>query len=140
MEEKLFWSGDCQHLVLYFSFDSSDGRRRSIRNMLATFLAQIICHHMPAYDDSLIETRFRLLDESRGGWTNHDLINFFEFFRRDGPLINVSCVINNFDGCTEDSQKAFLKYFSRYSIGFDTEWKVAFTSREPLVLADDLKK
>ncbi|KAL9076029.1 MAG: hypothetical protein Q9157_003808 [Trypethelium eluteriae] len=107
-----------RHLVLYFSFDRWDRCRNSIKHMLATFLAQI-------------------LHRDRSG-SDLDLLQWFELFRLDGAVDNVSCVVNYIDECTETSQKGFIELLSRYAYGSEATWKIAITSRQNRALVGSL--
>ena len=118
---------EVRHLVLYFSFDRWDRRYNSVKNMLSTFIAQIICHHTKDMSEAL-KRWFERLNQFRS-WTDVDTIHWFDAFRGINQLHNVSCVINYIDECTEASQKALLAYFLEYARGSERTWKIAVTSR-----------
>ncbi|SPO04697.1 related to ankyrin 1 [Cephalotrichum gorgonifer] len=122
-------------LVLYFSFDRWDVRRDSIRDMLSTFMAQTICHY-PRVSNWVSEL-FARLDHERG-WTEADLVYWFERFRFTNEYDHVMCVINNFDECTKGSRKPFLESFARVAGTSEHPWRVIITSHEPGALLDEL--
>ncbi|KAJ4321999.1 hypothetical protein N0V84_005046 [Fusarium piperis] len=122
-------------LVLYFSFDRWDVRCDSIRDLIATFLAQIITH-FPRLNQQL-EFFFNQLQNERG-WTETDLVQFFEWFRASDEVDEVGCVINYFDECTPASRKQFLDNFVHVSQNVETPWKVAVTSHRPGALTEEL--
>ncbi|KAH7271898.1 hypothetical protein MRS44_004360 [Fusarium solani] len=122
-------------LVLYFSFDRWDVRCDSIRDLIATFLAQIITH-FPRLNQQL-EFFFNQLHNEHG-WTETDLIQFFEWFRSSDEVEEVICVINYFDECTPASRKKFLENFVYVSQNVETPWKVVVTSHKPGALTEEL--
>ncbi|KAK7409059.1 hypothetical protein QQX98_008763 [Neonectria punicea] len=122
-------------IVLYFSFDKWDVRCDSIRDMLSTFLAQIICHHPRL--SSPAETLFTRLDHERG-WTEADLVYWFQMFRATGEIEQVLCVINHFDECTKGSRAPFLGNFAYISQTCEQPWKVVVTSHQPSALSKEL--
>ncbi|KAM0415652.1 hypothetical protein ACHAPT_013402 [Fusarium lateritium] len=125
-------------LVLYFSFDRWDVRCDSIRDLIATFLAQIITH-FPKLNQQL-EFLFNQLHNERG-WTETDLVQFFEWFRNfrsAGDVEEVMCVINYFDECTSASRKKFLDNFIYVSQNVEMPWKVVVTSHRPGALTEEL--
>ncbi|RFU77308.1 ankyrin 1 [Trichoderma arundinaceum] len=133
MEDRALKSADT--LVLYFSFDRYDVRCDSLRDMLATFLAQIICY-FPAVEDRVKMTFARFRQER--GWTEADLIYWFERFRFTNEVEHVMFVINHFDECTKGSRKQFLDNFAYFSQASENSWKVVVTSHKPGALSDEL--
>ncbi|RSL73504.1 hypothetical protein CEP51_011751 [Fusarium floridanum] len=140
--EQVFYSLDAEaegisrrSLVLYFSFDQWDVRCDSIRDLIATFLAQIITH-FPRLEQQL-QFFFRQLQNERG-WTETDLIQFFEWFRSSDEVEEVVCVINYFDECTPASRKKFVDNFIYVSKNVETPWKVVVTSHRPGALTEEL--
>lgn len=125
-------------LVLYFSFDRWDTRCDSTKDMLSTFLAQIICRHTRGMS-RWVDILFEHLNQEHG-WSESDLINWFDYFRCRGPVDSVSCVINYFDECTEASRKAFLEFFSDLARRSEKPWKIAVTSRKPGAILDELSE
>lgn len=122
-------------LVLYFSFDRWDVRCDSIRDLISTFLAQIITHFPRLNQD--LEFLFNQLHNEHG-WTETDLIQFFEWFRSSDEVEEVICVINYFDECTPASRKKFLDNFVYVSQNVETPWKVVVTSHKPGALTEEL--
>lgn len=122
-------------IVLYFSFDRWDVRCDSIRDMLSTFLAQIICHY-PRLSNR-VKALSTLLELERG-WTEADLVYWFERFRFTDEIEHVMCVINYFDECTKGSRKPFLDNFSSIAQATERPWKVVITSHTPGALTDEL--
>ncbi|PNP43866.1 hypothetical protein TGAMA5MH_04149 [Trichoderma gamsii] len=122
-------------LVLYFSFDRYDVRCDSLRDMLATFLAQIMCLY-PASGDRIRSTFARL--EQERGWTEADLIYLFERFRFTDQVDHVMFVINHLDECTKGSRKQFLDNFAYLSQASENSWKVVVTSHKPGALSEEL--
>ncbi|RGP76548.1 hypothetical protein FLONG3_5209 [Fusarium longipes] len=121
--------------VLYFSFDRWDVRADSIRDMLATFLAQI-CNHHPRLGPA-INRLWSQIDDERG-WTETDLIQFFEMFRISAEVEQTMIVINYFDECTKGSRKRFIDHISRKHYNDETPWKIVVTSHEPGTLTEEL--
>ncbi|KAM0254706.1 hypothetical protein ACHAQJ_006487 [Trichoderma viride] len=122
-------------IVLYFSFDRYDVRCDSLRDMLATFLAQIICFY-PGIEDRIKMTFARFRQER--GWTEADLIYLFERFRFTDQVDHVMFVINHFDECTKGSRKQFLDNFAYLSRASENSWKVVVTSHKPGALSEEL--
>ncbi|KAL7937002.1 ankyrin repeat-containing domain protein [Trichoderma chlorosporum] len=122
-------------IVLYFSFDRHDVRCDSLRDMLATFLAQMLCFY-PGVADRIKLTFTRFHEEH--GWTEADLIYWFERFRFTEQVDNVMFVINHFDECTKGSRKQFLDNFAYLSQASENPWKVVVTSHKPGVLSEEL--
>ncbi|KAH6609616.1 hypothetical protein Trco_002962 [Trichoderma cornu-damae] len=122
-------------IVLYFSFDRYDVRCDSLRDMLATFLAQIICFY-PGVRDRIKMTFARFRQER--GWTETDLIYWFERFRFTEQVEHVMFVINHFDECTKGSRKQFLDNFAYLSQASENSWKVVVTSHKPGALSEEL--
>ncbi|KAL7814629.1 ankyrin repeat-containing domain protein [Trichoderma aethiopicum] len=133
LEDQALKIKDC--LVLYFSFDRYDVRCDSVRDMLATFLAQILCFY-PSVDDR-IKTTFLRFHEERG-WTEDDLIYWFERFRFTEKVEHVMFVINNFDECTKGSRKQFIDNFAYLAEASENSWKVVVTSNRPDALSKEL--
>ncbi|OTA02295.1 hypothetical protein A9Z42_0026630 [Trichoderma parareesei] len=139
--EQLFYSLEEQALkmkncvVLYFSFDKYDVRCDSVRDMLATFLTQILCFY-PSVDDR-IKTTFLRFHEERG-WTEDDLLYWFERFRFTEKIDHVMFVINHFDECTKGSRKQFLDNFAYLAEASENSWKVVVTSHKPDALSKEL--
>lgn len=124
-------------MVLYFSFDRYDVRCDSLRDMLATFLAQIMCFN-PASGDRIRSTFGRL--EQERGWTEADLIYLFERFRFTDQVDHVMFVINHFDECTKGSRKQFLDNFAYLSQASENSWKVVVTSHKPGALSEEFSE
>ncbi|PTB57717.1 hypothetical protein M431DRAFT_479284 [Trichoderma harzianum CBS 226.95] len=122
-------------MVLYFSFDRYDVRCDSLRDMLATFLAQILCFY-PGVADRIKLTFTRFHEEH--GWTEADLIYWFERFRFTEQVEHVMFVINHFDECTKGSRKQFLDNFAYLSQASENPWKVVVTSHKPGALSEEL--
>ncbi|TFB03946.1 Ankyrin-3 [Trichoderma ghanense] len=139
--EQLFYTLEEQALkikncvVLYFSFDRYDVRCDSVRDMLATFLAQILCFY-PSVDDRIKTTFLRFHEEH--GWTEDDLIYWFERFRFTEKVEHVMFVINHFDECTKGSRKQFLENFAYLAEASENSWKVVVTSHKPDALSKEL--
>lgn len=122
-------------MVLYYSFDRWDVRSDSIRDMISTFFAQITNYH-PRLTKSV---DFCLNDlHNQRGWTEIDLIQFFELFRKSLEVEQVIYVINHFDECTKESRKNFLDNFIYRSQMEEAPWKVVVTSQKPGALEDEL--
>ncbi|KAH6876599.1 ankyrin repeat-containing domain protein [Thelonectria olida] len=122
-------------IVLYFSFDRWDVRCDSIRDMLSTFLAQII-NHYPRLGE-WIEILSTQLQHERG-WTELDLVQLFERFRLSDEIEHVICVLNHFDECTKGSRTAFLESFAYAAQISEITWKVVVTSHKPGALTEEL--
>ncbi|KAJ4022742.1 hypothetical protein NW766_001789 [Fusarium irregulare] len=133
--EHLATKGKRRANVLYFSFDRWDVRADSIRDMLATFLAQI-CNHHPRLGPA-INRLWSQIDNERG-WTETDLIQFFEMFRISAEVEQTMIVINHFDECTKGSRKRFIDHISRKHYNDETPWKIVVTSYKPGALIEEL--
>ncbi|VZH95650.1 unnamed protein product [Fusarium fujikuroi] len=121
--------------VLFFSFDRFDVRADSIRDMIATFLAQI-CNHHPKLGPAI--NRLCSQIENERGWTETDLIQFFEMFRISAEVEQTMIVINHFDECTKGSRKRFLDHITDKYYNDETPWKIVVTSHEPGALSEEL--
>ncbi|KAI0146016.1 ankyrin repeat-containing domain protein [Hypoxylon sp. NC0597] len=121
-------------IVLFFTFDRYDIRRRSLGDMLATFLAQIVAH-FPTL--SSLQSQLELCQADRS-WNYKDMLYWFEFSRIVGDIEGVSCVINNFDECEPVSRKAFLDHFRYVSENQEHPWRVLVTSCQPGALLEEL--
>ncbi|KAG4284525.1 hypothetical protein FPRO06_08904 [Fusarium proliferatum] len=121
--------------VLYFSFDRFDVRADSIRDMIATFLAQI-CNHHPKLGPAI--NRLCSQIENEKGWTETDLIQFFEMFRISAEVEQTMIIINHFDECTKNSRKRFLDHITDKYYNDETPWKIVVTSHEPSALSEEL--
>ncbi|KAF9770613.1 hypothetical protein IL306_011821 [Fusarium sp. DS 682] len=121
--------------VLYFSFDRWDVRADSIRDMIATFLAQI-CNHHPKLGPAI--NRLCSQIENERGWTETDLIQFFELFRISPEVEQTMIIINHFDECSKGSRKIFLDHVIQKYYNNETPWKIVVTSHEPGALSEEL--
>lgn len=121
--------------ILYFSFDRFDVRADSIRDMIATFLAQI-CNHHPKLGPAI--NRLCSQIENERGWTETDLVQFFEMFRISAEVEQTMIVINHFDECTKSSRKRFLDHIADKYYNDETPWKIVVTSNEPGALSEEL--
>ncbi|KAF4954943.1 hypothetical protein FSARC_11972 [Fusarium sarcochroum] len=122
-------------MVLYFSFDRWDVRCDSIRDMIATFLTQI-ANHYPKLGSNM-DRLFAQLDNERG-WTETDLIQFFERFRTSDEVEQTMIVINHFDECTKGSRKRFLDNIIYKNQNDESPWKIVVTSHKPGALSEEL--
>ncbi|KAF4345847.1 ankyrin 1 [Fusarium beomiforme] len=121
--------------ILYFSFDRWDVRADSIRDMIATFLAQI-CNHHPKLGPDI--NRFCSQIDNERGWTETDLIQFFEMFRTSPEVEQTIIVINHFDECSQSSRKRFLDHVIQKCYNSEKPWKIVVTSHEPGALSEEL--
>ncbi|KUI69256.1 Serine/threonine-protein phosphatase 6 regulatory ankyrin repeat subunit C [Cytospora mali] len=122
-------------MPLYFSFGHGSPRN-TIKAMLSTFLAQIICHQ-PSQMGSGADIMFVQLNEEHG-WTDLDLVQWFEYIYFRAPFRECYFVIHDFDNCPEDSRKVFLGWLSRCIISRVLPLKVAITSSKPGALSREL--
>ncbi|KAM0545410.1 hypothetical protein ACHAPJ_011315 [Fusarium lateritium] len=122
-------------MVLYFSFDRWDVRCDSIRDMIATFLTQI-ANHYPKLGNNM-DRLFAQLNSERG-WTETDLIQFFERFRTSDEVEQTMIVINHFDECTKGSRKRFLDNIIYKNQNDESPWKIVVTSHKPGALSEEL--
>ncbi|KGO44385.1 Zinc finger, ZZ-type [Penicillium expansum] len=113
-------------MVLYFSFDNTDDRRSTMKDMLCTFLAQLICN-APKDLSSQIDAYFEQLDEEHG-WSTLDLLQWYRAFLQHDVTGNVFCVVNHLDECSEDDQKSLLTLLSTLSESGKSAWKMAITT------------
>lgn len=122
--------GDGQ--VLYFSFDQCDKTRNTLKDMLATFIAQMICHN-PHNMSGVGESMFVQFKEE-SGWTDQDLLQWFSQCS-DYLLTDFAClVIHGFDECSETDRTSFMEWLNQTTTATETLWKVAITSRQHLEL------
>ncbi|KAB5577943.1 ankyrin repeat-containing domain protein [Coniochaeta sp. 2T2.1] len=127
---------DKNEMVLYFTFDRHDERHDTTEDMLTTFLAQIICHN-PSLSEYVVNHFERLaLDRS---WSDYDLLTWFEYYRVRGQVDGVSCVINCFEECEDESRKQFLYLVKKLSGTHERPWRIIVTSREHGALSEELK-
>lgn len=126
---------ECTEMVLYFTFDRSDIRYDTTADMLTTFLAQIICHN-PSLAEFVVDQFERLaVDRS---WSDYDLLSWFQYYRLRGQVTGVTCVINHFEECEEESRKAFLSVLSKLSKTQERPWRIVVTSRKRGALSEEL--
>lgn len=125
-------------LALYYSFDKHDATRNTLKSMLSTFITQIICHHAnrkSSYGDSI----FKQINEEHG-WTDRDLLQWFDSHRANLMAGFLCLVIDGFDDCPEDGQKLFLDWLARTMSSCEVPLKSAITSRKPGALSQELHK
>ena len=124
-------------IVLYFTFNRWDLRRDSVEDMLTCFQVQII-GHFPSLA-GFVTSQFRQMGEDRS-WYNSDLVNWFEYYRLRGEFDGISCVIDRFDECDEDSRATFLKLFAFIARVHERPWRVVVTSHEQGILLNELSQ
>ncbi|UKZ73022.1 hypothetical protein TrVFT333_000661 [Trichoderma virens FT-333] len=90
-----------------------------------------------ALKSNRIKLTFTRFHEERG-WTEADLIYWFERFRFTEQVEHVMFVINHFDECTKGSRKQFLDNFAYLSQASENSWKVVVTSHKPGALSEEL--
>lgn len=122
-------------VVFYFSFDQWDVRRDSVRDMASTFLAQIICQF--PRNKEWAEAFFEHLSYERG-WTEADLLNWYEKFRFNNEFEDAIFVINHFDQCTNGSRRLFLDRLRFLASHSERQYKIVLTSQKAGALLDDL--
>ncbi|KAF5252725.1 hypothetical protein FANTH_2352 [Fusarium anthophilum] len=127
--------GKRPEIFLHFSFDRFDVRADSIRDMIATFLAQICSHH-PKPGSAI--NRLCSQIENERGWTETDLIQFLEMFRASAKVKQTIIVMNYFDECTKASRKIFLDHITKKYYNSESPWKIVVTSIEPGALNEEL--
>ncbi|KAK8085845.1 hypothetical protein PG997_007116 [Apiospora hydei] len=130
---KVRYHGNLNQLVLTFTFDRHDARRRCIRNMLASFIAQIV-GHFPRHYPATVEELLKL----QRTWSARDLLVWFDYFRLNGNIGAVSCILDGFDECDPVSSKEFLDFFTYKSKIQESPWRVLLTSREAGTLLDQV--
>lgn len=118
--------------VLYFSFSRHDTTRNTLKNMLATFLCQMICHN--ANNIKCIGQLVFVQSSEEHGWTERDLLQWFSHCSSDLFTESAYLVIDGFDECPESGRDCFLEWLSGRMASGETLWKLAFTSRKPLSL------
>lgn len=132
-QRRIRGSGDGQ--VLYFSFEKYDKTRNTLKDMLATFIAQMICHN--AHDMSFAgQSMFVQLSEE-GGWTDQDLLQWFSQCSSYVFADYAYIVIHGFDECSETGRMAFMDWLDQTTTASETLWKVAITSRQRLELTHE---
>lgn len=103
--------------------------------MLATFIAQMICHN--AHDMSFAGQSMFVHFGEEGGWTDQDLLQWFSqcssYLFTDYAYI----VIHGFDECSETGRMAFMDWLDQTTTATETHWKVAITSRQRLELSHE---
>ncbi|KAK8103409.1 uncharacterized protein PG998_010442 [Apiospora kogelbergensis] len=124
-----------KQVVLYFTFDRRDIRRNGIRNMLATFIAQI-AGHFPS-DKNLHTQQFKLYCLQRS-WGFDDLITWLDSCRRSHEIKGISCILNHFDECEPISRKQFLNHFRYKSTSQETPFRLLVTSLKAGVLTEEI--
>ncbi|KAI0382945.1 ankyrin repeat-containing domain protein [Hypomontagnella monticulosa] len=139
--ESIFYDLDNLHsdrngqIVLYFTFDRYDVRRDDIRDMLATFLVQLLGHFPSLSRQFNDQFEHQRVDRS---WNYIDLLHWFEYYRIFGEIEGISCVINHLDECEPVSRKFFLNQFRYVSETQERPWRVLVTSRQPGALLEEL--
>lgn len=113
------------HSVLYFEFKQHDARFNTLKSMLSTFLAQIICHYPILEDTAVNDLEFLLLHKS---WTSKDLYALSSGLRRTRLIGSITYVINRLDLCEEPFDWFLNKLLSiaKYS---ESRYKIVIISR-----------
>ncbi|KAH8805995.1 ankyrin repeat-containing domain protein [Xylogone sp. PMI_703] len=122
-------------VVVYFTFDKDDYRYDSAKDMLGTFLAQIINHYPTLAEFVLLQFQYLRRDRA---FNESDLLSWFEYFRVRGQIDGVTCVINHFDECDEYSRGIFLREFFIVSKMHERPWKIVVTSRDHKLLENEM--
>ncbi|KAK7732718.1 Ankyrin repeat domain-containing protein 61 [Diaporthe eres] len=137
--EQLFYVLDQQAIrerehtpVLYFSFDENDIARNTLKDMLATFVVQMICHNAKLFK-RWGQVLFVQLNEEHG-WTDQDLLQWFSFYSEISFSRSAYLVIDRFDECPKGGRDSFVEWLHQRMNTKDTAWKVAVTSRRAVSL------
>lgn len=137
--EQLFYVLDQQAIrerehtpVLYFSFDENDIARNTLKDMLATFVVQMICHNAKLFK-RWGQVLFVQLNEEHG-WTDQDLLQWFSFYSEIFFSRSAYLVIDRFDECPKGGRDSFVEWLHQRMNSKDTAWKVAVTSRRAVSL------
>lgn len=118
--------------VLYFSFNRHDTTHNTLKDMLATFIAQMICH-CTNWMRLMAHSMFVQFSEERG-WTDQDLLQWFDACSNLLLTSSAYLVIHGFDECSDSNRKAFIDWFDHMTAAREQPWKLAFTSQQPLQL------
>lgn len=137
--EQLFYVLDQQAIrgkehapVLYFSFDENDTTRNTLKDMLATFLVQMICHNTRLFS-KWGQVLFVQLNEEHG-WTDRDLLQWFSHYSDVFFSGSAYLVIDRFDECPKAGRDPFVEWLHQRMTSGDPVWKVAVTSRRAISL------
>lgn len=137
--EQLFYVLDQQAIrgkehapVLYFSFDENDTTRNTLKDMLATFLVQMICHNTKLFN-KWGQVLFVQLNEEHG-WTDRDLLQWFSHYSDVFFPGSAYLVIDRFDECPKAGRDPFVEWLHQRMTCGDPVWKVAVTSRRAISL------
>lgn len=143
--EQLFYVLDQQAIrgtgytpVLYFSFDENDTTRNTLKDMLATFLCQMICHNANFFS-RWGQLLFVQLNEEHG-WTDRDLLQWFSFYSSILFSRSAYLVIDRFDECPKAGRDSFMECLLHRMTSEDRVWKVAVTGCRAVSLPQGLQK
>lgn len=143
--EQLFYVLDQQAIrgrgyapVLYFSFDENDTTRNTLKDMLATFLCQMICHNANFFS-RLGQLLFVQLNEEHG-WTDRDLLQWFSHYSSILFSSSAYVVIDRFDECPKAGRDSFMEFLFQRMTSEDTAWKVSVTSFKAVSIPQGLQK
>ncbi|KAG6361335.1 hypothetical protein INS49_009560 [Diaporthe citri] len=123
--------------VLYFSFDKHDTTRNTLKDMLATFLGQMICHKAGIFR-SWVPLLFAQMNEEHS-WTDQDLLQWFSDYSSILFTMSAFLVIDRFDECPKAGRDSFVEFLHRRTASEETAWKVAVTSRTAVNLPQGLQ-
>lgn len=123
--------------ILYFCFDSHDATRNTLKDMLATFLGQVVFHHANRMNSS-VRLLFEQFNEEHG-WTDRDLLQWFSYWSVVLFPKSAFLIIDRFDECPKAGRESFVDWLYRTINCEEKLWKVAITSRRPLDLPTELQ-
>lgn len=116
--------------VLYFSFNKNDTTRNTLKDMLATFIGQMIYRYANSLG-SWAQLMFVQFNEEHA-WTDRDLLQWFSHYSSIFLTKSAYLVIDGFDECPKAGRDSFVEWFDRRLASEETHWKVAIISRRPV--------
>ncbi|KAI0400670.1 hypothetical protein F4802DRAFT_476525 [Xylaria palmicola] len=120
-------------VVLSFSFSVADYRRSSYRDLLISFLLQLLYRHDSVFDSAYVQSVYT-------GMTWVPSVSVADLYRLLSALLSalpkttVTCVIDALDECEEESRIQIVGDFKRIALGRSVKCMVFLTCR----LSDDM--
>lgn len=115
-------------VVLAFYFDESDYRTRSYRDMLLSFILQLLYQKQMAFDSAYVQDIYSSMDiHSDVPWPDLYRLLYGMLLRLSGTPVN--CIIDGVDKCDDISQSQLIGDFGRMIYNGPTRCRVFLTCR-----------
>ncbi|KAL7970123.1 ankyrin repeat-containing domain protein [Trichoderma sp. SZMC 28014] len=126
-------------LPFSFVFSTHDPMRRSVKDMINSFLVSCLCSVKPKDNYPWFDLMKQQLILQHA-WTEKDLFKLLTLLSRNSMPINALLLLRNIDECDRSSRDAFWAILSAFSATTDIPLKILITSRRSvnLDLLDEL--